>query len=481
MLGRTSRATGTETRPTTAVRAGVSKRYRTIGRSVGRVRLFSAVGFALGAGLAVAIAAYGILRAVLPASEAKAAPIDITRVALTIVAGVGGIVALVIAYRRQRDIEQGRFVERFGAAAGQLGTADVAVRIAGVYAMATAADDSEGSRRQQCIDVLCGYLRLPYDPGHGSSGRAKLVTTTPREGGGETEEHVEYRQNDREVRRTIVRVIADHLQPEAEYSWSTSNFDFRTAHLEEVAFRGAVFSGLARFDTATFDGPAGFERTTFHGPAGFEGTTFNGHVGFDGAVFHGPVRFDETVFNDGAKFQEAAFKDDAGFYRVTFNGHARFHWATFNGAEFYRATFNGHARFDHATFHRGAVFRGATFNGHSGFRNVTFSDAAGFGKTTFSGHAEFDQAAFVEAQFSEAVFNGPAGFIGARFNGPATFANADFGSERIVFEAPARWGPPDPEFDWDQDITEKPANIEPQSWPPATTTAKPTMGSGNGP
>jgi hypothetical protein len=47
----------------------------------------------------------------MPASEAKAAPIDITRVSLTIVAGVGGVVALVIAYRRQRDIEQSRFVD----------------------------------------------------------------------------------------------------------------------------------------------------------------------------------------------------------------------------------------------------------------------------------------------------------------------------------------------------------------------------------
>lgn len=166
MPGSTSRATTPKRRErTTALRAGIGKRYKMFGRSVGRVGLFSAVGLALGAGLAVALAAYGILHAVLPASEAKAAPIDITRVALTIVAGVGGIVALVIAYRRQRDIEQSRFIERFGAAAGQLGATDVAVRVAGVYAMASAADESDGPRRQQCIDVLCGYLRLPYDPG----------------------------------------------------------------------------------------------------------------------------------------------------------------------------------------------------------------------------------------------------------------------------------------------------------------------------
>ncbi|MFI7000853.1 hypothetical protein [Nocardia sp. NPDC050175] len=67
-----------------------------------------------------------------------------------------------------------RFVERFGAAAAQLGSSDVAVRIAGGYAMAGAADDEE--------------------------------------------RHLEYRHNDKEVRPTIARVIADRIRPTAEYN-----------------------------------------------------------------------------------------------------------------------------------------------------------------------------------------------------------------------------------------------------------------------
>jgi hypothetical protein len=200
MPGRVSAIGAKARKTTTALRARMGKSYKTISRRAGRLTLLPAVAFALGAGLAIAVAAYGFLHRIMPASEDKAAPIDITRVSLTVVAGVGGVVALVIAYRRQRDIEQSRFVERFGAAASQLGATDVAVRIAGVYAMASAADESDGLRRQQCIDVLCGYLRLPYDPDHGSSARTKLVTTVPRVDGGETEEHIEYRQNDREVR-----------------------------------------------------------------------------------------------------------------------------------------------------------------------------------------------------------------------------------------------------------------------------------------
>ena len=79
--------------------------------------------------------------------------------------------------------------------------------------------------------------------------------------------HLEYRQNDNGVRATIVRVIADHLH-DHEYSWSARDFDFRTAHLEDVDFVGAVFRGTTRSDDAWFDG------ATFSGPTSFAGTDF---------------------------------------------------------------------------------------------------------------------------------------------------------------------------------------------------------------
>ncbi|HXT88128.1 MAG TPA: AAA family ATPase, partial [Trebonia sp.] len=78
----------------------------------------------------------------------------------------GGVVALVVAYRRQHvgeaaeAREHGRaLTDRLGAAAEQLGSERPAVRIAGAYAMARLADDWPQAR-QTCINVLCGYLRL---------------------------------------------------------------------------------------------------------------------------------------------------------------------------------------------------------------------------------------------------------------------------------------------------------------------------------
>ena len=51
-----------------------------------------------------------------------------------------------------------------------------AVRLAGVYAMAGLADDWP-ENRQTCVDVLCGYLRMPYepDPGDEAPGPERLA------------------------------------------------------------------------------------------------------------------------------------------------------------------------------------------------------------------------------------------------------------------------------------------------------------------
>ncbi|MEU0502701.1 pentapeptide repeat-containing protein [Nocardia sp. NPDC005998] len=444
----------------TALRTRLSKDSRAaLGRRASRVRLFPAVTVALLAGLGVAFIAYGFLRWITPVDTSKtAAEIDVTRVALTVVAGVGGVVALVIAYRRQRDLEQGRFVERFGAAAAQLGATDVAVRIAGVYAMAGVADESDGLRRQQCIDVLCGYLRLPYSPELGGNHQTRHVQKRTVTGDtGENEDHFEYRQNDREVRATIVRVITDHLRPEAEYSWSTSNFDFRTAHLENVDFSRAVFSGAAHFEEATFTGGAGFNVVTFADDARFDEATFTGIASFARATFTDNAGFNVVTFADDARFDEATFTSIAAFGGATFTSDAEFGEATFtSNAEFAGATFSD-AGFNRATFTDIADFGRAVFTGDAGFIETTFAGKAGFTETTFAGGCEFDRATFAD----------DVSFAKVAFMNWATFRTTDFGSGRVAFTTPRRWGPPPPQFDWADDGHRKPSNIAPTEWPPA--------------
>jgi hypothetical protein len=90
--------------------------------------------------------------------------VGILQLVFASVAGAGALVALIVAYRRQKIAEadsahdRDRVLnERFIAIAAQLGDTQPAVRLAGVHAMAGLASDWQ-DHRQTCVDVLCAYL-----------------------------------------------------------------------------------------------------------------------------------------------------------------------------------------------------------------------------------------------------------------------------------------------------------------------------------
>ena len=188
--------------------------------------------------------------------------------------------------------------ERFATAAGQLGDdKPPTVRLAGVYAMAGLADDWP-ENRQTCVDVLCGYLRMPYqpDPGQDAPDPERLAFRASRE-----------------VRHTVIRVITAHLKDDAAVSWQGLNFDFTGTVFDGGDFAGAVFSGgKVRFFGAEFSGG-----TVYFGGAVFSGGT----VDFGGALFSGgEVRFGGARF-DGSQVH---------FARAGFSGGT----VSFSGAEF---------------------------------------------------------------------------------------------------------------------------------------------------
>ena len=198
---------------------GITARRRTP-----HIPLFGSLTAAVLVGFGLAALATWIVGGAVFERATSASAVDVVKASLPAIAGVVIAVALVVVYRRQKDTERAQFAQRFGAASVQLGDSDTAVRIAGVYAMAAAADESAVfSRRQQCIDVLCGYLRLPYDPDSGSNNLSEFVSTTtwsatPPAVNIEETRRQAVRQNDREVRDTIVRVLSQRLSGTADRS-----------------------------------------------------------------------------------------------------------------------------------------------------------------------------------------------------------------------------------------------------------------------
>jgi uncharacterized protein YjbI with pentapeptide repeats len=312
--------------------------------------------------------------------------IGVAQLVFASVAGAGALVALVVAYRRQRVAEDRStvFNERFATAATQLGDSQPAVRLAGAHAMAGLADDWV-ENRQTCVDVLCAYLRLPYDPDPG-----KHATPVDR---------AAYRAN-REVRHTIIRLIGRHLRPGASESWQGYDLDFTGVVFDGGNFTEAIFSdGIVRFIDASFvGGEVDFSDAKFSGgEVDFNNAVFSGgKVGFSGAKFSGgKVSFTDAEFSGG----EVGF-DHAGFS----GGEVGFDHSGFSGAQvdFYDAEFSGaRVSFDHVKFSSGQI----------SFDNVKFLGAqVSFDDVKFLGAwVTFTRAKFWGAMSASMTQCSPAG------------------------------------------------------------------------
>ncbi|XVV05334.1 pentapeptide repeat-containing protein [Actinosynnema sp. CA-248983] len=384
---------------------------------------------------------------------------DGLKIALTVVGGIGGVIALTVAYRKQRLGEAAErredtkvFAERFGKASELIGSSQAAVRLSGIYAMAALADDWD-DHRQTCIDVLCAYLRMPYDPptttppppppGNRGLGLRKphprRATTHPvptPPAAAPTEDPREEQQ----VRHTVIRVIAAHLRPESPVSWNGHTFDFTGATLDggdlnridigpdtTMIFRNATFAG----------GQVNFADATFSG----------GHVDFGGTFSGSQVNFRGATFSDGwVDFEHATFS----------SGQVDFGYATFSGGHVdFRGTFSGgQVDFGGARFSDGQVdFRGATFSdGRANFGYAAFlGGQVDFWGATFSGgQVDFGYATFLGGQvnFSGATFSdGEVSFGGATFSGGHVgFGGATFSGGQVDISTPSVFDVP-PHFD----------------------------------
>lgn len=241
------------------------------------------------------------------AVEHLTAYFELFKISLACVAAAGAAVGLVVAYRRQRTVEDTHdlnvrtenriasgwmedarrdrtrlFNERFTSASQQLGSERMAVRLAGVYAMAGLADDWK-EKRQTCIDVLCGYFRM--------SSRADW--------------------SDEEVCNAVFRVIREHLASNAGTRWSGIIFNFRGAQFTGQDLSDLIINEEEKFDfreaTVTGDGLS-FARSNFiDGDVDFEDAIVSGTLNFTRAA----LRQDFTISLDGLKL------DDNG--RIHFN------------------------------------------------------------------------------------------------------------------------------------------------------------------
>lgn len=212
--------------------------------------------------------------------------LDAIRTASSLVIGAGGAAALLLAARRQRyvelDLEQKehdagerRVTELYGKAADQLGSDKAPVRLAGVYALERLAQD-QPRHRQTIVNLLCAYLRMPYQPGV------------------DLEERL--------VRDVAQGVLETHLRPSApDLFWPDIDLPLQGAVLEYFWFRDCLVR------------KADFRHVTFHEMVAFRKTRCTDRAYFTGARFTGTADLRWLASDDRATFRSANFEGDVDF------------------------------------------------------------------------------------------------------------------------------------------------------------------------
>lgn len=359
--------------------------------------------WALGGALAVALAIWASTAWLLAQTNSAQAAvrIDAIKTGLSVGAGTGGAVALLLAIRRQwlgeraqlhteRDARERRITEMYGKAADQLGSDKAPVRLAGLYALERVAQINP-DHRQTVVDVICAYLRMPFAPPGAytpDTGSGSGITPEPQEPDPAADQELQ-------VRLTAQRILTDHLRPHRQpwrtdehappdrTFWEEIEIDLSNATLVDFDFAHCR-AYLPDFTAARFYGQTTFSYCRTHA------------LVLHAAVFHGPAFFHDAVIDAGAFFDDAVFHDYVNLSEVTFTGdQAQFQAAEFHAdVAFHKTQFHGDARFDGAVFHREAWFGESAFHKGAWFGNWTeqapYATSVARGKATFHGEADFE-------------------------------------------------------------------------------------------
>lgn len=272
-----------------------------------------------------------------------------------------------VAQDARDDASERRITELYTKAVEQLGSEKAPVRLGGLYALERLAQNNEG-QRQTIVAVLCAYLRMPYSlPDENLS--------DDEDGRKENERRVQ----EREVRITAQTILSEHLRRGVVHSdfkgkyWEKVNLDLNHALLvnfsldracvSKAVFYGAVFVGRASFDDVDLLEKVDFRDAIFTDVTSFVDASFSKEISFGRARFSKEVSFGRAEFRGDARFGEAKFEGDAWF------GQARF----IRQANFGQVTFSKVARFDQATFDEDAWFDGVAFGRHANFYQARFA------------------------------------------------------------------------------------------------------------
>src|SRR5690606_17312252 len=214
--------------------------------------------------------------------------LEAIRTALTITAGVGAMATLLLALRKQsineraqwfteHDAQEQRITELYVAAVEQLGSERAAVRLGGLYALERLGDNNP-HLRQTVVDVICAYLRMPFDP------PAEILRANSEKSPHHLARDADIPEPDRQaerheelqVRLTAQRLLETHLRAPAGFEEPHTYWRGPDGQRMNLDLTGATLVGF-RLPNCQL-GTADFNRAQFHGHADLIGAQFQGNA-----------------------------------------------------------------------------------------------------------------------------------------------------------------------------------------------------------
>ncbi len=217
----------------------------------------------------------------------------------------GAVVALYALWLndRRRRVEEARHDlegekiadERFARSVELLGNEADQVRVGALHSLAWLAG-STPRYKQTVLDVLCAYLRRPFE-----HPELRDEPAAPGTASGSDPEA----DREREVRFTAQRLIADVLPWGEDPDRRTYNLDLSGARLDHLRLegrrigrlnaRGARFHGNSRLGHLEAAKPVLFTDASFKGRLDLREARLDGGVSFQRTQFHGEVVLDGAV------------------------------------------------------------------------------------------------------------------------------------------------------------------------------------------
>ncbi|MDA3644889.1 hypothetical protein LZ318_14150 [Saccharopolyspora indica] len=181
--------------------------------------------------------------------------------------------------------------ERFARAVELLGNEADQVRVGALHSLAGLARNNP-DYTQTVLDVLCSYLRRPFDHPKWTDEPDRAPT------------HEE--QHERTVRQTAIKLLVSLLPQNGEPDPPRYDLDVANARLDRFSLSGRV---VGRLDAhgCLFRHRTNFTGTVFHGKVDLRDSTFLDPFDATGAVFHGLLASRRVVLRAPALFSGAEF------------------------------------------------------------------------------------------------------------------------------------------------------------------------------